>query len=124
MASGRLSDVLRHPHLLLGTPSSADTPDRELLERFTGRRAEEALVGLLQRYGPLVWGVCGRVLRNSHDAEDAFQATFLVPVRKAGSIANTPRWAAGSTRSPIALPSGLGPKPAGGNVTKNGFQPC
>jgi RNA polymerase sigma factor (sigma-70 family) len=60
--------------------------DGQLLEEYISRRDEEALGALVQRHGPMVWGVCRRVLRNYHDAEDAFQATFLVLVRKAASI--------------------------------------
>ena len=60
--------------------------DRHLLDRFVERREASAFEAILDRYGPLVWGVCRRVLRDHHDAEDAFQATFLVLARKAAAI--------------------------------------
>jgi RNA polymerase sigma-70 factor (ECF subfamily) len=60
--------------------------DAQLLERFAVRREEAAFEALLHRHGPLVFGVCRRLLGNPHDAEDAFQATFLILARKAGSI--------------------------------------
>src|SRR5437660_12250034 len=60
--------------------------DGELLEAFLTTREEAAFEALLRRHGPMVLGVCRRTLHNSHDAEDAFQATFLVLVRKASTI--------------------------------------
>jgi RNA polymerase sigma factor (sigma-70 family) len=69
--------------------------DRQLLERVAARRDEEAFAHILQRHGPLVLGVCRQILRHEQDAEDAFQATFLVLARKAGSIRSAealPNW--------------------------------
>jgi RNA polymerase sigma factor (sigma-70 family) len=74
---------LRRAALLLegGGPS-----DSQLLETFISQRDDASFEALLRRHGPMVLGVCRRVLHNAHDAEDAFQATFLVLVRKGGSL--------------------------------------
>ena len=86
MRSGRLGaargDVLR----LFDGGSVAGLGDGELLGRFADRRDEAAFEGLVARLGPMVLGVCRRMLADPHDVDDAFQATFLVLVRRAGSI--------------------------------------
>jgi len=70
------------------TAEAGGASDAQLLERFRAGHDDAAFRTLLQRHGPMVLGVCRRLLRHEQDAEDAFQATFLVLVRKAASIAN------------------------------------
>ena len=70
--------------VLAGDPSGP--ADAELLQKFLACRDEAAFEALVRRHGPMVFGVCRRLLADAEDAEDAFQATFLVLVQRAGSI--------------------------------------
>jgi RNA polymerase sigma factor (sigma-70 family) len=81
----KLTSVLRHLRMF-SEPEARDLSDGELLERFRSQREEAALALLVQRHGPMVLGVCRRLLREAHAAEDAFQATFLILLRKAWAI--------------------------------------
>jgi serpin B len=79
--------VLRHLRRVRPPAAAGDPTDGQFLERFVAQRDEAAFEALLRRHGTMVWNVCQRVLANASDADDAFQATFLVLVRKAGFIA-------------------------------------
>jgi RNA polymerase sigma factor (sigma-70 family) len=82
-----LADVVREMGHSWQLRAALALPDAQLLERFVRLRDETAFEALLHRHGPLVFGVCRKFLYNPHDAEDAFQATFLILARKAGSVA-------------------------------------
>jgi RNA polymerase sigma factor (sigma-70 family) len=86
MSSAQVAAVLLHIRKLAGLRHDSGVPDRQLLETFARDRDGDAFAALLGRHGPMVLGVCQSVLRNVHDAEDAFQAAFLLLARKAGSI--------------------------------------
>jgi RNA polymerase sigma factor (sigma-70 family) len=85
MARSPGDGVLRQLQQMLeagGTPPD----DGRLLEQFVAHRDEGAFAELVARHGPLVLGLCRRMLRDAHDADDVFQATFLVLARKAAAI--------------------------------------
>jgi RNA polymerase sigma factor (sigma-70 family) len=86
MIPGRTHELLQHLHRLAVESSTAEVTDAELVEGFARRHDEVAFAALVRRHGPMVLGVCRRLLASSHDAEDAFQATFLVLTRKAGRL--------------------------------------
>jgi RNA polymerase sigma factor (sigma-70 family) len=87
MAAAPIRSVLEHLRRVLGRPGGEAVTDADLLERFISARDEAAFELLVWRHQQMVLNVCRRVLRDGADAEDAFQATFLVLVRRAGSIA-------------------------------------
>ena len=93
MTSSSTGDVGRRLRHLFGAGSAVGLTDGQLLERFTGRGGESdaeardaAFEAILDRHGAMVLTVCRQVLVDAHTAEDAFQATFLVLIRRAGSL--------------------------------------
>ncbi len=88
MPAGPPALLLSHLRRLVEAHGLGELSDRELLERFAADHDEAAFAALLRRHGPMVFRTCHRVLHNAHDAEDVFQATFLVFARKATAL----RW--------------------------------
>ena len=119
MAIGKNRAVVSQLRTLFNVGTIRELTDGQLLERFAtgeGEGAELAFAALLERHGPMVLRVCRASLADAHDAEDAFQATFLVLVKKArglwvhrlaGSLAAPGRVSDGIVCSP-----GLGPPAA------------
>ncbi len=97
--------LLHHLRRLTGPPAGPEPADATLLQAFVARRDGTAFAALVRRHGPMVLGVCRRVLGNHHDAEDAFQATFLVLARKAASV--VPREAVGNWLYGVAYRTAL-----------------
>jgi RNA polymerase sigma factor (sigma-70 family) len=81
-----MSEILNHLRKAVSARDGEGPPDGHLLDRFIEFADEDAFAELVRRHAPMVWGVCRRILRHLQDAEDAFQATFLVLVRRAASI--------------------------------------
>ncbi len=86
MASGQLRSAINQLRCLMGRPEASALKDAQLLENFVKKRDEASFEVLVWRHAAMVLSLCQRILRDSHAAEDAFQATFLVFARKAGSI--------------------------------------
>ncbi len=106
MPGGQLVTVVRRLHTLARTERADEPTDGHLLERFASRRDEEAFALLVRRHGPMVLGVCRRVLRHAQDAEDAFQAAFLILARRADSVRR--RGALGGWLYRVAVRAALG----------------
>jgi RNA polymerase sigma factor (sigma-70 family) len=89
VASQRTQSADRYLRVLFDAGTVAGLTDGQLLERFAAQPGETsglAFATLVDRHGPMVLRVCRAILRHEHEAEDAFQATFLVLVRKANSL--------------------------------------
>jgi RNA polymerase sigma factor (sigma-70 family) len=89
MITGQTGTLLRQIATLVDAETTRDLTDAQLLQRFVERREQSAFAALVQRHGRLVWGVCRHLLGQEQDAEDAFQATFLVLARRAGAVHKT-----------------------------------
>src|SRR6516162_1820746 len=86
MATAQMDTVIRHLRRAVLQQDGTACTDAQLLASFIDQKDEAAFEVLVRRHGPMVFGVCRRVIDNHHDAEDAFQATFLVLARKASSV--------------------------------------
>ena len=86
MPAARFGNVIQFLYKTCGIQEARDLADRELLEKFLTHKDENAFAALVERHGPMVFSVCRRVLGDPHEAEDVFQATFLVLVRRMRSI--------------------------------------
>src|SRR5271157_2680827 len=93
MATAQIDTMIRHLRRAVLRQAAAGWTDGQLLASFIDQKDEAAFAALVRRHGPLVFGVCRRVVGNHHDAEDAFQATFLVLARKASSVSPRERLA-------------------------------
>jgi RNA polymerase sigma factor (sigma-70 family) len=111
MPAGQFARVVQFCRRALAPQGDDESADAHLLDLFVRQRDGAAFEALVRRHGPMVLGVCRRVLGNSHDAEDAFQAVFLVLTRKAASI--RPRRMVGNWLYGVAFRTSLEARRAG-----------
>ncbi len=90
MSTEPLGDAIRRMGRSAGLQGALSETDAQLLERFVARRDEPSFAALMVRHGPMVLCLCRQMLRDAQEAEDAFQAAFLVLVRNARTIRNRP----------------------------------
>ena len=88
MAAARFDLVLEHARLLAGKLDAAAINDRQLVDAYLENRDEKSFTALVQRHGPMVLGVCRRVLRDAADVEDVFQSTFCCSLARRARFAN------------------------------------
>ncbi len=136
MAAAQLSKVVRQLRAVLARQDTAGLTEAELWKRYIAEGDEAAFETLVRRHGPMVLGVCRRILGNEQDAEDAFQATFLVsrsglphgtggekrsraPPRSGGEGASPNGDARGSVRRTMAR-AGPGAGATGGEASRRG----
>jgi RNA polymerase sigma factor (sigma-70 family) len=117
MAARQLYAIIRQMRNMVRPDESTSLPDAELLARFVALRDEAAFELLLWRHGPMVLGLCRRLLRSAEDVEDVFQATFLALARKCGSIAK--REAVGSWLYRVAYRIALDARTLSGRVASH-----
>ena len=123
MGSRQSSELFGHLDTLFRVGVVGGLSDAQLLERFVAGRdeaGEAAFRALVERHGPMVLRVCRSVLAESHDAEDAFQVTFLALATRPARSANTVRLRAGCTGPPSAWPEGQHRGQAGGGRESHG----
>ena len=118
------ADTVKHLQALFREGTFSGLTDGELMRRFTttGDDSAAAFTALVGRHGPMVLRVCYQVLGDSHDAQDAFQATFLVLARKARRSGKAIPWRVGFTGSPIVWRGGPGPRRHDDGPTNGGVR--
>src|SRR5947208_14140445 len=105
MPKSPVARVIDHLRSTLLPPGEDSATDGKLLQCFLNQRNDAAFAALVRRHGPMVWGVCRRIVGHEQDAEDAFQATFLILARKAASV--VPRQAVGAWLHGVAYHTAL-----------------